>query len=106
MQYTNDEDKLTHSFFFIGLRSTVQRILTISSLNATLPPPVRAQNVRIQQLVQANNTLYIVETFIDENQLPHLLFYGPPGTGKTSAILACARKLYGDNYKSMVLEVG
>ena len=47
-----------------------------------------------------------MDTFIEENQLPHLLFYGPPGTGKTSAILACARKLYGDNYKSMVLEVG
>lgn len=47
-----------------------------------------------------------VETFIDANRLPHLLFYGPPGTGKTSTILACARKLYGDNYKSMILEVG
>lgn len=35
-----------------------------------------------------------VNKFIDENQLPHLLFYGPPGTGKTSTILACARKLY------------
>lgn len=46
-----------------------------------------------------------VETFIDANRLPHLLFYGPPGTGKTSTILACSRKLYGPNYKSMVLEV-
>ena len=48
---------------------------------------------------------FLVETFIDANRLPHLLFYGPPGTGKTSTILACARKLYGDNYKSMILEV-
>ncbi|KAI9315900.1 P-loop containing nucleoside triphosphate hydrolase protein [Dichotomocladium elegans] len=46
-----------------------------------------------------------IETFIDSNQLPHLLFYGPPGTGKTSTILACARKLYGEKYKSMVLEL-
>ncbi|CAD1470103.1 unnamed protein product, partial [Heterotrigona itama] len=44
--------------------------------------------------------------FIDENQLPHLLFYGPPGTGKTSTILACARKLYAPaQFNSMVLEM-
>ena len=43
--------------------------------------------------------------FIDEKKLPHLLFYGPPGTGKTSTILACARRLYGNNVQSMVLEV-
>lgn len=42
---------------------------------------------------------------IEENKLPHLLFYGPPGTGKTSTCLAIAKKLYGKNYRSMVLEV-
>ena len=44
-----------------------------------------------------------VTKFIDENQLPHLLLYGPPGTGKTSAILACARRLYSPaQFRSMV----
>lgn len=47
----------------------------------------------------------IVETFIEAKRLPHLLFYGPPGTGKTTTILACARKLYGDKFKSMILEL-
>lgn len=47
----------------------------------------------------------LVERFIDENRLPHMLFYGPPGTGKTSTILACARKLYGPMWKSMTMEV-
>lgn len=42
---------------------------------------------------------------IDSNKLPHLLFHGPPGTGKTSTIMACARKLYGPHYSSMVLEL-
>jgi replication-associated recombination protein RarA len=46
-----------------------------------------------------------VSRFIDEKKLPHLLFYGPPGTGKTSTILACARRMYGANVPSMVLEV-
>eukprot|EP00964_Phaeocystis_antarctica_P016061 scaffold8896_cov67-Phaeocystis_antarctica.AAC.4 len=38
-------------------------------------------------------------------KLPHLLLYGPPGTGKTSTILACAHKLYGKHFQSMVLEL-
>lgn len=42
---------------------------------------------------------------IDNEKLPHLLFYGPPGTGKTSTILACAKKMYGNNYHSMILEL-
>ena len=48
---------------------------------------------------------FAVTKLIDSNKLPHLLFYGPPGTGKTSTILACARKLYGPEFKMMVLEV-
>lgn len=47
-----------------------------------------------------------VQKLIASNKLPHLLFYGPPGTGKTSTILACAKKLYGPDFKMMVLEVG
>jgi len=42
---------------------------------------------------------------IKEKNLPHLIFYGPPGTGKTSAILACARQLYGSEYRSRVMEL-
>ena len=37
-----------------------------------------------------------VQTLLDQNNLPHLLFYGPPGTGKTSTILAIARQIYGN----------
>ena len=50
--------------------------------------------------------LFLVQRFISEDRLPHLLFYGPPGTGKTSTILACAGKLYSPKqFNSMVLEV-
>lgn len=37
--------------------------------------------------------------------MPHLLLYGPPGTGKTSTILAVARKLYGAQYRKIILEL-
>ncbi len=39
------------------------------------------------------------------SQLPHLIFYGPPGTGKTSTILACARQLFGADFRSRVMEL-
>jgi DNA polymerase III delta prime subunit len=42
---------------------------------------------------------------IESNKLPHLLFHGPPGTGKTSTIIACAKKMFGDKYQSMALEL-
>ncbi|KAK2389922.1 Subunit of heteropentameric Replication factor C (RF-C) [Trifolium repens] len=46
-----------------------------------------------------------IDRLTTENRLPHLLLYGPPGTGKTSTILAVARKLYGAQYKKMILEL-
>lgn len=46
-----------------------------------------------------------INKFIDAGQLPHLLLYGPPGTGKTSTVLACARKMYGEDYRKMILEL-
>jgi replication factor C subunit 2/4 len=42
---------------------------------------------------------------LEQKNLPHLIFYGPPGTGKTSTILACARQLYGAEYKNRVMEL-
>jgi len=48
------------------------------------------------------NTLTNLITF---GTIPHMIFYGPPGTGKTTTILACARMIYGQNYRSMILEL-
>ncbi|KAF7730087.1 hypothetical protein EC973_003033 [Apophysomyces ossiformis] len=59
----------------------------------------------LNDLVSQEHIVSTIQTFIEANRLPHLLFYGPPGTGKTSTILACARKLYGKAYKSMILEL-
>lgn len=59
----------------------------------------------LADLVSHEDITSTIERFIDEDRLPHLLLYGPPGTGKTSTILACARKLYGPQYKSMILEL-
>lgn len=37
--------------------------------------------------------------------IPHLLLSGPPGTGKSSVALCIARRLMGDNFRKLVLEL-
>lgn len=59
----------------------------------------------LDDLLSHKQIITTLTTLIANNRLPHLLFCGPPGTGKTSTILACARQMYGDSYKSMVLEL-
>ena len=53
----------------------------------------------INDILAHEDIINTMNKFIDSNMLPHLLFYGPPGTGKTSTILACARKMYGQNWE-------
>jgi replication factor C subunit 3/5 len=40
---------------------------------------------------------------IDKKNLQHMLFYGTSGTGKTSTIIALAKEIYKENYKTMTL---
>ncbi|XP_075219941.1 replication factor C subunit RfC3 isoform X2 [Lycorma delicatula] len=61
---------------------------------------------KLDELISHDDIIRTINKFINEDQLPHLLFYGPPGTGKTSTILACARQLYPSaQFNSMVLEL-
>ena len=46
-----------------------------------------------------------LQKFLVERDLPHLLFSGPAGTGKTTAIIAFANQLFGDNFTGNFLEL-
>jgi replication factor C subunit 2/4 len=60
----------------------------------------------VDEIVDQKNVIDMLNSSIDTNNLPHLLFYGPPGTGKTSTILAIARKIYGKELmKSRIVEL-
>lgn len=59
----------------------------------------------LTELIAHEEIIQILNKLIDSNKLPHLLFHGPPGTGKTSTIIACAKKMYGEHYSSMTLEL-
>ena len=70
-----------------------------------LPFVEKYRPTQLDELVSQSDIISTVSRLIDAGRLPHLLFYGPPGTGKTTTILALARKLYGPNFQSMVLEL-
>lgn len=60
----------------------------------------------LDDLIAHTDIINTIGRFIEQQNLPHLLFYGPPGTGKTSTILACAKQLYTpQEMNSMVLEL-
>jgi replication factor C small subunit len=46
-----------------------------------------------------------VKSFVEQKNLPHLLFAGPAGVGKTSLALVIAKQLYGDSWKQNFLEL-
>mmetsp|Transcript_23432 Transcript_23432/g.73495 ORF Transcript_23432/g.73495 Transcript_23432/m.73495 type:complete len:345 (-) Transcript_23432:156-1190(-) len=73
--------------------------------DAQLPWVEKYRPKDLSELVAHEDIISILNRLISSNKLPHLLFYGPPGTGKTSTILACAKRLYGEKYGSMTLEL-
>ena len=46
-----------------------------------------------------------IKAFVEQKNLPHMLFSGPAGVGKTSLTLVIARTLYGDSWKENFLEL-
>ncbi|KAF7272890.1 hypothetical protein GWI33_014368 [Rhynchophorus ferrugineus] len=74
--------------------------------NINLPWVEKYRPGTLSDLISHEEIIKTINKFIQEDQVPHLLFYGPPGTGKTSTILACARQLYTPaQFPSMVLEL-
>jgi len=46
-----------------------------------------------------------LRSYIDQEDLPHLLFSGPAGVGKTTCATAIAREVYGDDWRGNFLEL-
>ncbi|CAH0392027.1 unnamed protein product [Bemisia tabaci] len=80
--------------------------MVVPKPEVNLPWVEKYRPKKLDELISHDDIIKTINRFMDQNQLPHLLFYGPPGTGKTSTILACAKQIYQPSqFKSMVLEL-
>ncbi|MGQ4892561.1 MAG: replication factor C small subunit [Candidatus Njordarchaeia archaeon] len=59
----------------------------------------------LDEIVNQEEVVSALKTFVENKNVPNMMFAGPPGTGKTTAALALARDLYGENWRSYVLEL-
>lgn len=59
----------------------------------------------LSQIVGQKEIISRLQGYAKTGNMPHLLFAGPAGTGKTTAALALARDIYGDEYHSNLLEL-
>jgi replication factor C small subunit len=59
----------------------------------------------LDEIVNQEEIVNRLKKFVEEKNMPHLLFVGPPGTGKTTAAHALAHDLYGENYRQYMLEL-
>jgi replication factor C small subunit len=60
---------------------------------------------RFEEVCGQEDIVSKAKAFVEQKNLPHLLFTGPAGTGKTSLSLVIARVLFGDSWRQNLLEL-
>lgn len=59
----------------------------------------------LDDIVNHEHVTQRLKAFVEDESLPHLLFTGPAGTGKSASALAIAKDMFGEKWRSNVLEL-
>ena len=59
----------------------------------------------ISEVVGQDDITHRLQGYVDENEIPNLLFSGGAGIGKTTSAVALAKEIYGDEWKEHFLEL-
>jgi len=73
--------------------------------NDLLPWTEKYRPKKLEEVVGHKEIINTLKAFVKQKNLPNLLFAGPAGIGKTSAVLALANELFGEDYGSSLLEL-
>lgn len=60
---------------------------------------------RLEDIVGHDDIVARLQSYVERDDLPNLMFGGPAGTGKSSASIAIARELYGEDWQNNFLEL-
>ena len=59
----------------------------------------------LDEMVDQEEIVNRLKSFVKARNVPHCIFAGPPGTGKTTAALCLAHDLYGPGYQEHLMEL-
>lgn len=59
----------------------------------------------LSEVIGQHHIVPTLKKFVENGQIPHMMFSGPPGVGKTAAAVALVRDLYGKDWKRSFKEI-
>ncbi len=59
----------------------------------------------LDEIVDQEEVVARLKGYVEQKNIPHLLFAGPPGTGKTASAIALTRDLFGENWRDNFIEM-
>ncbi len=59
----------------------------------------------LDEIVDQEDVVKRLKNYVQQKNIPHLLFAGPPGTGKTATAIALTRDLFGEHWRDNFIEL-